>query len=92
MYQISFSYIIYFIIIYTIHIIQALHIINIHKFNFKRTSLFVTVVKTQFIYPLQLFFVDFAINVLLLLVYTFLAWFFSILLQDIIYWMMYHII
>ena len=54
----SLSYIIYFVIMYMIHIIQALHIINMYKFAFKRTfaSLFVNFINTKFILLIQLFF------------------------------------
>ena len=60
---------IYFVIMYKIHIIQDLRIINIFKFTFKfmLTSLFVTITKTRFILIVQLFFVYFTIDVIILL-------------------------
>ena len=60
---------IYFVIMYKIHIIQDLHIINIFKFTFKfmLTSLFVTITKTRFILIVQLFFVYFTIDVIIFL-------------------------
>ena len=63
----------YFVIMYTIHIIKALHIVHIFEFCFELTitSIFGTATKTQFIQIIQLFQIFLNINFLIFLWFTF---------------------
>ena len=86
---------IYFVIMDTIHIIESLLIINIAEFAFKCmfASLFVTVIKTQYIYIIHIFFIYANINIFMILRFTYLTLLYvDIFLQDIIYCIIYHII
>ena len=72
MYLISSSCIVYFVIMYTIHIIKTLHIINILNFASKImiTSLFVNIVKNKLIYLTHIYFIDPIFYVPVLLIIT----------------------
>ena len=63
MQYIKFRYIIYFIIMYTIHTIMSLYIVYNLDFAFKRTLTPFLFFRNQFIKIIQLIFINFIINV-----------------------------